>query len=182
MAFFSMTLVVKGLFVIYVILMVGPIGSNGSEYARGGVEEEGLENVTRPTRKLVAVEGVIYCKSCKFQGVNTFLGASPLSGGVARLQCNNSKRAVTAEGKTDKNGYFFIHTPNVTSYGVHKCKVYLGSSPLETCKNATDLNGGVTGATLKFHKVLEGPTPLAIYSSGPFAFAPSNTTSCPHSP
>lgn len=33
-----------------------------------------------PVRKFVAVQGVVYCKSCKYTGVDTLLGATPLLG------------------------------------------------------------------------------------------------------
>lgn len=33
-----------------------------------------------PTRKLVAVQGVVFCKPCKYFGIDTLLGATPLLG------------------------------------------------------------------------------------------------------
>jgi hypothetical protein len=36
--------------------------------------------IPRFPRSFVAVEGVVYCKSCKYAGVDTLFGASPVSG------------------------------------------------------------------------------------------------------
>jgi hypothetical protein len=36
-------------------------------------------------RKLVAVQGVVYCKSCNYSGVDTFLGAKPVPGNLFTL-------------------------------------------------------------------------------------------------
>ncbi|XP_077228680.1 non-classical arabinogalactan protein 31-like [Tasmannia lanceolata] len=165
---------------IFLFLTIGSFDSNTAIEVEGLEFSEGLKAL--PPRSLVAVQGVIYCKSCKYVGVDTLLGASPLSGAVARLQCKSSKREINMEGKTDKNGYFYIQAANVTTYGVHKCKVFLASSPLETCKNATDLHGGVSGARLRPEKVLMGPKPVMLFSVGPLAYAPTNTTSCRRSP
>ncbi|CAI9279654.1 unnamed protein product [Lactuca saligna] len=44
-----------------------------------------------PARKLVAVQGVVYCKACKYKGVDTLLGATPLPGAEVLLTCNNTK-------------------------------------------------------------------------------------------
>ncbi|KAF9610592.1 hypothetical protein IFM89_023487 [Coptis chinensis] len=130
-----------------------------------------------PVRSLVAVQGIVYCKSCKYQGVNTLLGASPLTGAVVRLQCNNSKIPLREEAKTDKNGYFFLQPSKmITSYGAHKCKVFLVSSPVNSCQKPTDLHLGQNGAFLRYQKS-QKPTPFALYSVGPFAF---ESTSCPH--
>lgn len=38
-----------------------------------------------PTRKYVAVQGVVYCKSCQFKGIDTLMGASPLPGELELL-------------------------------------------------------------------------------------------------
>ncbi|ERN20488.1 hypothetical protein AMTRI_Chr01g134410 [Amborella trichopoda] len=137
-----------------------------------------------PQRLSIAVEGVIYCKSCNYSANDTLLGATPLQGATARLECNSSKQVVTAEGKTDKNGYFFIEAPRnkVTNYAFHKCKVFLASSPLATCQKATDLHGGITGSPLRFHQVLDSGYPLAVFSTGPLAYAPTNATVCAHHP
>ncbi|XP_042521038.1 non-classical arabinogalactan protein 30-like [Macadamia integrifolia] len=123
-------------------------------------------------RKPVAVEGVVYCKSCKYSGSETLTDAKTILGAVVKLECNNTKHVKTVEGETDKNGYFFIEGPKtVTTYGVHKCKVFLVSSPLALCNKKTNLNDGVSGATLVYEKTKVSLS-YALYKVGPFAFEP----------
>jgi hypothetical protein len=40
---------------------------------------------TRFPRKLIAVQGVVYCKSCNYSGVDTLLGAKPVLGNLFKL-------------------------------------------------------------------------------------------------
>lgn len=101
-------------------------------------------------------------------------------GATAKLQCNSSKQGVEGKGTADKNGYFFIHAPpKVNSYAFHKCKVFMLSSSLPTCNNATDLHNGVTGAALRFRKIMvAGAANVSLYTVGPLAFAPNTATPC----
>uniref|UniRef100_A0A7N0RF28 Pistil-specific extensin-like protein n=1 Tax=Kalanchoe fedtschenkoi TaxID=63787 RepID=A0A7N0RF28_KALFE len=127
---------------------------------------------TLPPRSFVAVQGVVYCKSCKYVGIPTLLGASPLSGAVVELKCKSSKIKEVLLTTTDKHGYFFVMAPKtVTSYGAHKCRISLVSSRLKKCKKATNLNFGAVGSPL-FNPVplTIGKLPYLIYSVGPFAF------------
>ncbi|XP_068666653.1 non-classical arabinogalactan protein 31-like [Aristolochia californica] len=162
---------------ILVFAIIGP----GVESLGAEVQKLAPSKAPFPTRSLVAVEGVIYCKSCKFPGIDTLFGATPLAGAVAKLECNSTKHPVTSVGKTDKNGYFLINAAKVSSYGVHKCRVFLASSPSAFCKEPTNINGGIKGARLIFRKVFfRGTKPVFLYTSGPLAFAPSNKTACVH--
>ncbi|KAL6991081.1 hypothetical protein U1Q18_009201 [Sarracenia purpurea var. burkii] len=137
-----------------------------------------------PERSFVAVQGVVYCKSCNYSGAETLLGATPLLGATVKLECNNTKyRAVVQEAKTDKNGYFLIMAPNsITTFGSHKCKVSLLSSPA-ACSKPTDLHSGQKGAPLAAQKAspfrLPHPLrPYQLFTVGPFAFEPP--TKCLH--
>ncbi|XP_073136317.1 non-classical arabinogalactan protein 30 [Henckelia pumila] len=125
-------------------------------------------------RNFVAVQGVVYCKSCKYVGVDTLTGAAPLAGAVVKLQCNNTKSHSEEQTKTDKNGFFFFMPHKVTTSGSHKCKVFLVSSPLATCQDPTNLNGGASGATLKPTKLPvttpDKKLPFKLFTVGPFAF------------
>ena len=106
-----------------------------------------------------------------------------IAGAVVRVRCHNTRfKPVVAEGKTDKNGYFFIVPEMVTSLASHTCKVYLVKSPSLKCSAPTNLNYGSEGASLipnPAHK----PNPLgpkyALYNVGPFAFEPAKPTPCP---
>ncbi|XP_068664460.1 non-classical arabinogalactan protein 31-like [Aristolochia californica] len=178
MAGFAMSLLKRSVaFGILVFAIMGPaVDGLGPE-----VENLASFKLPFPTRSSVAVEGVIYCKSCKFPGIDTLFGATPLAGAVAKLVCNSTKHAISALGKTDKNGYFLIDAVKVSSYGVHKCRVFLVSSPSEKCKLPTNINGGIKGARVFFRKVVfKGTKPVFLYASGPLAFAPSNKTACVH--
>ncbi|EOY28217.1 hypothetical protein QUC31_012916 [Theobroma cacao] len=128
----------------------------------------------KPSRSLVAVQGVVYCKSCKYAGVDTLLGAKPIFGAIVKLTCKNTKYKQVVQAKTDKNGYFFLEAPkSITSFGAHKCTVSLVSSPLASCSKPSNLNNGLQGATLKPEKpFIANKLPFILYSVGPFAFEP----------
>ncbi|RZB81585.1 non-classical arabinogalactan protein 31-like [Glycine soja] len=124
-------------------------------------------------RSFVAVQGVVYVKSCKYAGVDTLLGATPLLGAVVKLQCNNTKYKLVQTSKSDKNGYFYIEAPkSITTYGAHKCNVVLVSAPYGL--KASNLHGGVTGALLRPEKpFLSKRLPFVLYTVGPLAFEPN---------
>ncbi|GAU42907.1 hypothetical protein TSUD_86450 [Trifolium subterraneum] len=123
-------------------------------------------------RSFIAVHGVVYVKSCKYSGVNTLWGATPLLGAIVKLECNNTKHELVLTDKTDKNGHFYIEgTKHITSYGAHKCNVVLVSAP--NGLKPSNLKGGLTGAALKPKKsfVSKG-LPFFLYNVGPLAFEP----------
>ncbi|OAY24824.1 non-classical arabinogalactan protein 31 [Manihot esculenta] len=125
-------------------------------------------------RSLIAVQGMVYCKSCKYPGVDTLVGASPLPGATVKLQCNNTKYSLEAKATTDKNGYFFLQAPKkITNYGAHKCKVSLFSAPNTACSKPTNMHGGVSGGNLRAEKkYVSNQLPFVLYTVGPFAFEP----------
>ncbi|XP_071709617.1 non-classical arabinogalactan protein 30-like [Rutidosis leptorrhynchoides] len=138
-----------------------------------------------PARKLVAVQGVVYCKACKYKGIDTLLGATPLQGAEVLLTCNNTKYPLRVKGTTDKNGYFFIKPPKtLTTYGSHTCRVSLLTSPMATCNAPTDLHAGVKGSLLVPSRRPPSsspdtkPLPYDVFSVGPFAFEASSKTPC----
>ncbi|KAI8525536.1 hypothetical protein RHMOL_Rhmol13G0237900 [Rhododendron molle] len=111
-----------------------------------------------------------------------------------KLQCNNTKRPLVQEAQTDKNGYFYMMAPkSITTFGSHKCKVFLSSSPMATCNKPTDLHYGMQGAILIPQKLPQPPAqapelsplspreavlfPYELFTVGPFAFEPQ--TKCP---
>ncbi|CAO2823857.1 unnamed protein product [Amaranthus hypochondriacus] len=148
-------------------------------YSKPPAKAPALAPHSMPPRKLVAVEGVIYCKNCSYAGVDTLLGASPLSGATVELRCRNTKYMIKKTATTDKNGFFFLQAPKyITTYGAHKCRVFLVKRPKDggPCSHATNLNGGVSGAFLFLNKKLAPPSkplPFSIFTVGPFAFEPS---------
>uniref|UniRef100_A0A7N0R9B5 Uncharacterized protein n=1 Tax=Kalanchoe fedtschenkoi TaxID=63787 RepID=A0A7N0R9B5_KALFE len=133
-----------------------------------------------PPRKFVAVQGVVFCKSCKYRGVQTLLDATPLPGAVVKLQCNNTVYPQEVKTATDKNGYFFIQAPKtVTSYGAHKCKAWLVGSPDKNCDQPTDLYGGSSGSYLWIDRRNAAENlPFDLFSAGPFAFEPAKSVNC----
>ncbi|KAL6562123.1 hypothetical protein OROGR_003130 [Orobanche gracilis] len=131
-----------------------------------------------PYRKMVAVQGVVICKSCKFRGVETLMGGSPLAGAVVKLQCNNTKYGLVEQTKTDKNGYFFFMPQKLTTAAFHKCKVFLVSSPVAACNVSTNLHGGSAGALLVPTVKSPVKAPFQLFSVGPFAFEPHKKLPC----
>ncbi|KAK6797492.1 hypothetical protein RDI58_005194 [Solanum bulbocastanum] len=137
-----------------------------------------------PARKFVGVRGVVYCKACKYRGVDTLLGASPIQGAVVKLACNNTKYHLTSLGTTDQNGFFFIQPKWLTTAGYHKCKVFLAKSPKAECSVPTNFHYGLSGAILipapaspmTFSKPTEPE--VKLFNVGPFAFEPSKKLPC----
>ncbi|XP_010413808.1 PREDICTED: non-classical arabinogalactan protein 30-like isoform X2 [Camelina sativa] len=130
-------------------------------------------------RTLVAVRGLVYCKPCKYAGVNTLIGAKPVKDAVVRLVCKNKKSSIS-ETKTDKNGYFMFLAPKtVTSYGIKGCRAFLVKSPDAKCSKVSTLHGGDKGAYLKPVVKPGNSTTIinkftyGIYNVGPFAFDPA---------
>ncbi|KAK2642143.1 hypothetical protein Ddye_023906 [Dipteronia dyeriana] len=128
-------------------------------------------------RKLVAIQGVVFLKSCKYAYNDTLTEATPIAGAIIKLQCNNTAKPLTAQAQTDKNGYFLLLAPKtLTNYAIHKCKVSLVPSKLPLVKKPSDLHGGVSGAILKVDKkkplVIVNKVDYALFTVGPFAFEP----------
>ncbi|KAL6567401.1 hypothetical protein OROGR_001069 [Orobanche gracilis] len=130
------------------------------------------------SRKMVAVQGVVFCKSCKFRGFETLMGGAPLAGAVVKLQCNNTKYGLVEQSKTDKNGYFFFMPHKLTTAAFHKCKIFLVSSPVAACSVPTNLHGGSAGASLIPTARAPVKAPFQLFSVGPFAFEPHKKLPC----
>ncbi|KAL4563215.1 hypothetical protein LXL04_027251 [Taraxacum kok-saghyz] len=138
-----------------------------------------------PTRRQVAVRGMVYCKACKYKGIDTLMAATPLPGAVVLLTCRNTKYPLRVKATTDKNGFFFIMPPKtLTTYGAHKCKVTVLSSPQAKCSQATNLHYGIKGATLiptpkpAGSGLVAPPLPYDVFTVGPFAFEAPKKTQC----
>lgn len=72
---------------------------------------------------------------------------------------------------TDANGYFLakLSTKEDDGCKISECKAFLHSSPIKTCKFATDTNMGVSGAPLSVYRPL-GSNNMRLYSLGPFVY------------
>ncbi|GAB4826967.1 hypothetical protein Ancab_033848 [Ancistrocladus abbreviatus] len=128
-----------------------------------------------PTRKPIAVQGIVFCKRCNYTGDKALPGHPPLAGVSVVLKCNNTKVTMRQTAKTDKNGLFLLQAPGkITNYGAQKCRVYLASPPSKSpCKTPTDINNGVSG------DVLLRPQERArhsLYTVGPFFYEPPKCT------
>ncbi|KAA3459145.1 proline-rich protein 3-like [Gossypium australe] len=121
----------------------------------------------------IGIEGFILCKS----GPKTI----PIKGGVARITClavdeNGYQTAPFSilSKPTDSKGYYFATLyPNELNHNKLKlaeCKAFLEKSPLETCKVATDVNEGITGAPLSYRRLLDNKK-MTLYSVPPFIFS-----------
>ncbi|KAH0701114.1 hypothetical protein KY290_014554 [Solanum tuberosum] len=139
-----------------------------------------------PSRKPVAVRGLVYCKPCKFRGINTLNQAKPLQGAKVKLVCNNTKKTLVEQAETDKNGFFWILPKLLSSGAYHKCKVFLVSSNNSYCNVPTNYNDGKSGALLKYtppapatHLPIKPPTPkYDFFTVGPFGFEASKKVPC----
>nr|GMC83881.1 pistil-specific extensin-like protein [Ipomoea batatas] len=134
---------------------------------------------TVPKKKPIAVRGLVYCKYCKYRGIDNLYKSTPIKGAVVKLACSNTKYHLSETTTTDKNGFFLFYMPKiVSSAGYRKCKVYLVKSPLTQCSVKTNYKLGKAGAPL-IPTPLKKPAPYNLYTVGPFAFEPSKKVPCP---
>ncbi|XP_010540450.1 PREDICTED: non-classical arabinogalactan protein 31-like [Tarenaya hassleriana] len=130
-------------------------------------------------RSYVAVQGMVYCKDCKYAGVETLLGAKPVKGAVVRFMCKGKTGSVK-EAITDEKGYFFLLAPKtVNNYGFRGCMVKLVKSANPKCSKPSKLHGGDVGGVLTPVKdkskriIVVNNLKYGLFDVGPFAFEPS---------
>ncbi|KAJ0986429.1 hypothetical protein J5N97_004785 [Dioscorea zingiberensis] len=124
---------------------------------------------------LIAVEGVVYCRSCKLPGYDKILNSAPLPGALAKLVCYNKKekRGVVVTKKTDRRGYFLIQSQKLSGFQSRSCKVVV-SSPLKVCSKLV-----FPGLPLRFERVIKkGKSEIALFTAGFFEFSPPSGTKC----
>ncbi|KAK9161629.1 hypothetical protein Syun_007970 [Stephania yunnanensis] len=133
------------------------------EYAPGHVEEIKQQCTN------VAIQGIVYCRSGS--------ELTRLEGAVTRVTCLHLHKDgyelapfSVLSNPTDNKGYFYITVPQ--NEGISKisdCRVFLNSSPSETCNVPTDVNNGVSGAVPGAHQVLPYKK-TELYTVGPFFY------------
>ncbi|KAG7588565.1 hypothetical protein ISN44_As07g008930 [Arabidopsis suecica] len=126
---------------------------------------------TPPTKPYVpeiikAVDGIILCKN----GYKTH----PIQGAKAKIVCSemvsygkNKNEVVIYSNPTDSKGYFHVALTHIKN--LSHCRVKLYTSPVETCKNPTNVNKGLTGVLLSMYSDKN----LKLFNVGPFYFTGS---------
>ncbi|CAL1398609.1 unnamed protein product [Linum trigynum] len=126
----------------------------------------------------IGVQGTILCKSDD--------GYRPLPGATARITCVAEEEHgyetapfSVSSSRTDDQGYYFatLYLSEVMmsdDLKLKECKAFLenpsSATDTTTCDYPTDQNGGVSGATLTSHTVLEEKR-MKLYTVKPFAYS-----------
>ncbi|KAL0739834.1 hypothetical protein Bca4012_081347 [Brassica carinata] len=121
----------------------------------------------------IAIEGLIFCKS----GYETY----PIQGAKVNVVCpivdsygKLVAKVALSSYPTDLKGYFYFITYGLAHKvkNINGCKVKLESSPVSTCKTPTNVNKGVTGASLSSNssKFISRDN-LDLYTLEPFYFS-----------
>ncbi|AAG00882.1 proline-rich protein 1 [Arabidopsis thaliana] len=123
---------------------------------------------TPPTKPYVpeiikAVGGIILCKN----GYETY----PIQGAKAKIVCSergsyekSKNEVVIYSDPTDFKGYFHVVLTHIKN--LSNCRVKLYTSPVETCKNPTNVNKGLTGVPFSMYSDKN----LKLFNVGPFYF------------
>ncbi|CAN6836738.1 unnamed protein product [Brassica oleracea] len=120
-----------------------------------------------PPPILKVVDGIILCKN----GYETY----PIQGAKAKIVCSEpgsygKKDVVIYSDPTYSKGYFHVALTDIVKNLLH-CRVKLYTSPVETCKNPTNVNKGLTGVPLSMYGYrYHADKNLKIFSVGPFYF------------
>ncbi|XP_038683428.1 proline-rich protein 3-like [Tripterygium wilfordii] len=138
---------------------------------KADVEYPKVSNPKSDEPNTIGVEGLIICRA----GSKYF----PIQGAVARIAClgineygyENTPFSILSS-VTDSKGYFFMKfCPSQLNreLKITECKAFLQSSPLETCKVATDVNKGISGALLSSYRILND-NKIKLYTLRPFIY------------
>ncbi|TVU20489.1 hypothetical protein EJB05_36698, partial [Eragrostis curvula] len=171
-----MALVVK--FVLLVLAAVLLSHSNG--YPRGGkAAAMGLPPPPPTVNFSIGVQGVVWCKSCRYRGYFPPMDASPLPGAVVYLRCRHGRRAATFRGVSGAGGYFLIQTSQqVAAFTSQECRVYVPRSPVSAC-SVPFYPTGNKGLQLKFQEFVKRGNGLqGLYSVGNRLFRPKYPNQC----
>ncbi|KAK3161820.1 hypothetical protein QOZ80_1BG0081960 [Eleusine coracana subsp. coracana] len=129
----------------------------------------------------IGVEGVVWCKGCRYSGYNKSVDASPLPKAQALLRCRRGDWQLSLWNTTDAEGYFLIQTDKhkqVTPYTSKDCKVYVPRSPSRGC-SVPVAPARKKGSPIKFRRFVPLSDELqARYTAGNFTFAPENPAKC----
>ncbi|KAG2288170.1 hypothetical protein Bca52824_047774 [Brassica carinata] len=93
----------------------------------------------------------------------------------AKIVCSEpgsygKKDVVIYSNPTDTKGYFHVALTDIIK-NLLQCRVKLYASPVETCKNPTNVNKGLTGVPLSMYGYrYHSDKNLKIFSVGPFYF------------
>ena len=101
------------------------------------------------------------------------------AGAVARITClavdehdYETEPFSILSKPTDSRGYYSATLfPNELNNKLKltECRAFLEKSPLKTCKVATDVNKGISGAPLFYHRLLDNKK-IKLYSVLPFIY------------
>ncbi|KAJ1285199.1 hypothetical protein BS78_03G262000 [Paspalum vaginatum] len=127
----------------------------------------------------IGVEGVVWCKGCRYRGYVESRDASPLRNASALLRCRRGHRALSVWNTTNTHGYFRIETgAQAAPFTSSNCKVYVPRSPARRCRVAVR-PAWKKGSPLRFRRFVTLPGGLqGRYSAGSFTFAPQDSSKC----
>uniref|UniRef100_A0A0E0JNG9 Non-classical arabinogalactan protein 30 n=1 Tax=Oryza punctata TaxID=4537 RepID=A0A0E0JNG9_ORYPU len=146
----------------------------------GGGSAMGLPRPPPNVNFTIGVEGVVWCKTCRYAGYVKSKDASPLPNAAALLRCRRGKWALSVWGATDARGYFLIQTgAQVAAFTSKDCRVYVPRSPSRAACGVVLQPERKKGSPLKFRRFVALPNGLqGRYSAGNFVFGPRDPKKC----
>uniref|UniRef100_A0A0D3GA37 Uncharacterized protein n=1 Tax=Oryza barthii TaxID=65489 RepID=A0A0D3GA37_9ORYZ len=166
------------LFVKFVVLSLAAVllALDGGGGGGGGASAMGLPPPPPTVNFSIGVQGMVWCKTCRYPGYLAAMDASPLAA-VAYLRCRHGHRRVASiRGVAGSGGYFRIETSQLTSFTSQECRVYVPRSPSRACAVP---GHGRRGLPLKFEEFVKRDNGLqGLYSVGNFVFSPKYPNKC----
>ncbi|KAM0875945.1 hypothetical protein ACQ4PT_036481 [Festuca glaucescens] len=147
----------------------------------GGASAMGLPPPPATVNFSIAVQGMVWCKGCKYSGYYAPMDASPLQGAAVELRCRHGpRRTKLVPGVTWQGGYFLIESSQLTSFTIDECKLYVTASHSPLCDlPVPESPGAGKGLKLKFERFDKRADGLqALYSAGNFFFQPEYPNRC----